>query len=269
MERPSRPPTTSGHESGPPHENVSEKQDADTPAKIPETQWQWLKKLQEEHDTPISDENRRRLEQELTADTCKIYIHHLKQKYEEKGGGRFVNAIKPVVEGLKAYTDGLNTLTKFSPGISITWSVIQLILECAGHSHKILGHIAKLISSRTHTLSLFIEYSKDFIGYPRLDEVLVSMYMAYLDTCIRAANFLEKSASANLFRGFFWGGKQSRDMEKVMCDLMECFKIVKKEVYYVKQQRDHTIRRDIQIMAAFQGPSKWYMMQEQRGWPDA
>lgn len=41
-----------------------------------------LKKLQEEHDTPISDENRRRLEQELTADTCKIYINHLKVSFE-------------------------------------------------------------------------------------------------------------------------------------------------------------------------------------------
>lgn len=82
MERSSRSPTTSGHETGLPHEDVSEKQDADSPAKIPETQWQWLKKLQEEHDTPISDENRRRLEQELTADTCKIYINHLKVSFE-------------------------------------------------------------------------------------------------------------------------------------------------------------------------------------------
>ncbi|UKZ71295.1 uncharacterized protein TrAtP1_012255 [Trichoderma atroviride] len=283
MERPSRSPTTSEHETKPPHENVSEKQDADSPAKIPETQWQWLNKLQEEHDTPISDENRRRLEQELTADTCKIYINHLKEKYEKERGSKFMNAIKPVVEGLKAYTDGLNTLTKNALGLSITWGVIQLILECAGHSYKILGHIAKLIGTRTHTLSLFIEYSKDFIGYPRLDKALVSMYMAYLDTCIRAANFLEKSASANFFRGFFWGGKKSRGMEKVMDDLMECFKIVKREVSYAKHQRgharrqedharhqrNHAIRCEIQTMAAFQGPSKWYMMQEHKGWPDA
>lgn len=67
--------------------------------------------------------------------------------------------------------------------------------KCAGHSHKILKHIARLIGCRTHSLSLFIEYAKDFIGYPRLDKALISMYMAYLDTCIRAANFLERSAS--------------------------------------------------------------------------
>ncbi|EHK47610.1 hypothetical protein TRIATDRAFT_93094 [Trichoderma atroviride IMI 206040] len=179
-----------------------------------------------------------------------------------------MNAIKPVVEGLKAYTDGLNTLTKNALGLSITWGVIQLILECAGHSYKILGHIAKLIGTRTHTLSLFIEYSKDFIRYPRLDKALVT----------------------NFFRGFFWGGKKSRDMEKVMDDLMECFKIVKREVSYAKHQRgharrqedhsrrqedharhqrNHAIRCEIQTMAAFQGPSKWYMMQEHKGWPDA
>ncbi|KAM0515852.1 hypothetical protein ACHAPE_005931 [Trichoderma viride] len=192
-----------------------------------------VKKLQEKNT---------RLEKELTADTCKIYINHLKEKYEKKGGSKFMNVIKPVVEGLKAYTDGLNTLTKNSLGLSITWSVIQLILKCAGHSHKILGHIAKLIGSRTHTLSLFIEYAKGFIGYARLDEALVSMYMAYLDTCIRAANFLEKSASANFFRGFFWGGKKSRDMEKVMGDLTERFEIVKREFGYAKHQRDHAIR---------------------------
>jgi predicted glycoside hydrolase/deacetylase ChbG (UPF0249 family) len=217
MERPSRSSTTSGQETRLLRENVSEEQDADSPATIPTSQWQWLKKLQEEHGTPISDANRQRLEKELTADTCKIYINHLKEKYEKKGGSKSMNAIKPVVEGLKAYTDGLNTLTKNSLGLSITWGVIQLILEisfelsrlplwsvstwltlpkCAGHSHKILGHIAKLIGSRTHTLSLFIKYAKDFIGYARLDEALVSMHMAYLDTCIRAANFLEKSTSS-------------------------------------------------------------------------
>lgn len=49
----------------PPLENVPGKQDADARQKNAE-QWQWLRKLQEEHDTPISDENRRRLEVELT-----------------------------------------------------------------------------------------------------------------------------------------------------------------------------------------------------------
>lgn len=131
MERPSRSSTTPGHETRLPRENVSEKQDADSPARIPKTQWQWLKKLQEEHGTPISDENRQRLEQELTADTCKIYINHLKEKHEKKGGSKFMNAIKPVVEGLKAYTDGLNTLTKNSLELSITWGVIQLTLEAS------------------------------------------------------------------------------------------------------------------------------------------
>jgi uncharacterized protein with NAD-binding domain and iron-sulfur cluster len=129
MERPSRSPTTSGPETELPLESVSEKQDADASDKDLMLQWQWLKKLQEEHDTPISDENRRRLEKELTADTCKTYINELKEKYEKKPGSKFMNAIKPVVEGLKAYTDGLNTLIKNGPGLSIAWGVIQLILE--------------------------------------------------------------------------------------------------------------------------------------------
>ncbi|PON24723.1 hypothetical protein TGAM01_v206231 [Trichoderma gamsii] len=233
MERPSRSSTTSVHETRLPRENVSGEQDANSPATIPTSQWEWLKKLQEEHGTPISDQNRQRLEKELTADTCKIYINYLKEKYEKKGTSKFMNAIKPVVEGLKAYTDGLNTLTKNSLGLSITWGVIQ--------------------------------YGR----YPRLDEALISMYMAYLDTCIRAANFLERSASANFFRGFFWGGKKSRDMEKVMDDLTECFKIVKREVSYAKHQRDHALRCDIQTIVAFQGPSNWYMTQEHNGWPFA
>lgn len=129
MERLSRSSTTSGHETRLPRENVSEEQDANSPATILTSQWQWLKKLQEEHGTPISDANRQRLEKELTADTCKIYINHLKEKYAKKGESKFMNAIKPVVEGLKAYTDGLNTLTKNSLGLSITWGVIQLMLE--------------------------------------------------------------------------------------------------------------------------------------------
>lgn len=54
-----------------------------------------------------------------------------------------------------------------------------------------------------------------------------------------------------------------------MDDLTECFKIVKREVCYAKHQRGHTIRCDIQTMAAFQGLSKWYMMQEHKGWPKA
>ncbi|KAM0470497.1 hypothetical protein ACHAPX_009863, partial [Trichoderma viride] len=204
MERPSRSSTTSGQETRLLRENVSEEQDADSPATIPTSQWQRLKKLQEEHGTPISDANRQRLEKELTADTCKIYINHLKEKYEKKGGSKSMNAIKPVVEGLKAYTDGLNTLTKNSLGLSITWG-------CAGHSHKILGHIAKLIGS------------------------------------------------PNFFRGFFWGGKKSRDMEKVMGDLTERFKTVKREVGYAKHQRDHAIRCDIQTITAFQGRrTKYY-----------
>lgn len=197
-------------------ENVSENQDADGPTKSLETKWQWLESLQETHDTPISDKDRRRLEQELTADTCKIYINELKAKYEKKGGSKFMNAFEPVVEGLKAYTDGLNTLTKNSAGLSIAWGVIQLVLEvsfelsrlpygrlstwlnlpkCARHSHKVLGHIARLIGSHTHSLSLYVEYARDFIGYPRLDEALVSMHMTYLDTCIRSANFLKKAPS--------------------------------------------------------------------------
>lgn len=72
-----------------------------------------------------------------------------------------------------------------------TWLTL---LKCAGHSHKILGRIVKLIGSYTHKLSRYLEYAKEFIGYPRLDEALISMYMAYLDTCIRAANFLDKNA---------------------------------------------------------------------------
>lgn len=54
-----------------------------------------------------------------------------------------------------------------------------------------------------------------------------------------------------------------------MEDLKQCFKIVKKEVSYAKHQRDHAMHRDIQAMAAIQGPSKWYMMQEHKGWPEA
>lgn len=54
-----------------------------------------------------------------------------------------------------------------------------------------------------------------------------------------------------------------------MGDLKECFKIVKKEVSYAKHQRDHAMRRDIQAMVTFQGPSKWYTMQEHKGWSDA
>lgn len=120
MERPSHSPTTLRNGTGLPRENVSEDQDLDCPVEIPKTQWQWIEMLQEKRDTPISDEDRRRLEQELTADTCKNYIHHLKEKYEKKSGSKFINIFEPVVEGLKSYTDGLNTLTENSVGLSTT-----------------------------------------------------------------------------------------------------------------------------------------------------
>ncbi|UKZ95625.1 uncharacterized protein TrAFT101_010451 [Trichoderma asperellum] len=269
MEGPSRSSATLRSEAGPTRETFSGDQDPGFSAEIPDTQWQWIELLLETRDTPISDEDRRRLELELTADTCKNYIDILETKYGKKGGNKFIKAFEPVIEGLKAYTDGLNTLTKNSAGLSITWGVIQLLLECAMHSYKILGHITKLLESYTYSLKLYMEYAKDFIGHPRLDEALISMYMTYLDTCIRSANFLKKCPSVNFFRGLFWGGKDSRDVEKVMEDLKQCFKIVKKEVSYAKHQRDHAMHRDIQAMAAIQGPSKWYMMQEHKGWPEA
>ncbi|PTB36570.1 hypothetical protein M441DRAFT_150641 [Trichoderma asperellum CBS 433.97] len=247
MEGPSRSSATLRSEAGPTRETFSGDQDPGFSAEIPDTQWQWIELLLETRDTPISDEDRRRLELELTADTCKNYIDILETKYGKKGGNKFIKAFEPVIEGLKAYTDGLNTLTKNSAGLSITWGVIQLLLECAMHSYKILGHITKLLESYTYSLKLYMEYAKDFIGHPRLDEALI----------------------INFFRGLFWGGKDSRDMEKVMEDLKQCFKIVKKEVSYAKHQRDHAMHRDIQAMAAIQGPSKWYMMQEHKGWPEA
>ncbi|KAL9469175.1 hypothetical protein ACSS6W_010869 [Trichoderma asperelloides] len=219
MEGPSRSSATLRSEAGPTRETFSGDQDPGFSAEIPETQWQWIELLLETRNTPISDEDRRRLELELTADTCKNYIDTLKTKYGKKGGNKFIKAFEPVIEGLKAYTDGLNTLTKNSAGLSITWGVIQLLLECAMHSYKILGHITKLLENYTHSLKLYMEYAKDFIGHPRLDEALISMYMTYLDTCIRSANFLKKCPFVNFFRGLFWGGKDSRDVEKFMEDL--------------------------------------------------
>lgn len=216
MEGPSRSSATLRSEAGPTRETFSGDQDPGFSAEIPDTQWQWIELLLETRDTPISDEDRRRLELELTADTCKNYIDILETKYGKKGGNKFIKAFEPVIEGLKAYTDGLNTLTKNSAGLSITWGVIQLLLEvsfelspflywrfstwltfpkCAMHSYKILGHITKLLESYTYSLKLYMEYAKDFIGHPRLDEALISMYMTYLDTCIRSANFLKKCPS--------------------------------------------------------------------------
>lgn len=61
----------------------------------------------------------------------------------------------------------------------------------------------------------------------------------------------------------------ARDMDTAMDDLDERFEIVKIEVGYAKHQRDRTLRCDIQMMASFQGPSKWYMKQEHEGWPAA
>jgi hypothetical protein len=185
-----------------------------------EETWKDLLKRAKGIDT-LSDYDRRRLEEDLDSNTCEACIKDLKKKYEGRRDSKFLKAIEPAVKGLKAFSDGVNTLSKHPTGLSIAWGITQLVLEVsfvhiasltflrltflksAEHSYTILTQIASLIERFAKHLPRYKDYAKMLSEYPRLYKAMAEIYVAYLEMCLHSIAYLKRSP---------WGMVTSRHM---------------------------------------------------------
>ncbi|KKP05345.1 hypothetical protein THAR02_02534 [Trichoderma harzianum] len=77
----------------------------------------------------LTKEKSGRLSDLLKYKSCKDDILKLYKAYEERADTKFLTAMKPVVEGLLAFSPGITSLAKANKLLSLVWGSIQIFLE--------------------------------------------------------------------------------------------------------------------------------------------
>ncbi|KAM6484459.1 hypothetical protein HDV62DRAFT_298729 [Trichoderma sp. SZMC 28011] len=80
-------------------------------------------------DNGLKKEKSQSLYSLLKYDSCKDGILKLYKAYDERADTKFLTAIKPVVEGLLAFSPGITSLAKANKLLPLVWGSIQIFLE--------------------------------------------------------------------------------------------------------------------------------------------
>ncbi|KAK0759735.1 hypothetical protein N5P37_007923, partial [Trichoderma harzianum] len=142
----------------------------------------------------LKKEKSGRLSDLLKYKSCKDDILKLYKAYEERADTKFLTAMKPVVEGLLAFSPGITSLAKANKLLPLVWGSIQIFLESAKSIYSVSSSIQALLDSLETMLPRLKEYVNLYPDNERLRKISCDVYVVYVDACIQTALYLERRA---------------------------------------------------------------------------
>ncbi|KAL6786862.1 beta-lactamase/transpeptidase-like protein [Trichoderma sp. SZMC 28012] len=126
----------------------------------------------------------------------------------ERADTKFLTAIKPVVEGLLAFSPGITSLAKANKLLPLVWGSIQIFLEVSIIPialTRVTAIFADSFVERKKYLHLetmlprLQEYVDLYPDNKRLRKISCDICAVYVDACIQTVFYLERRALKNLF----------------------------------------------------------------------
>ncbi|KAL7947296.1 beta-lactamase/transpeptidase-like protein [Trichoderma barbatum] len=142
----------------------------------------------------LTKKNPSNLREDLPYDNCEKKIRGFLKEYEEKADAKFLTTIKPVVEGLLAFSQGISNLTKADKVLPVVWGSTQILLESVKSTYDVSSNIKTLLEGLAVMVPRSKEYLTLFPGNERLRDTFRDMCAIYVEACIRTALYLERRA---------------------------------------------------------------------------
>lgn len=97
----------------------------------------------------LQTKDQKRLRDILNYDTFQESLNGLLVKHKSKQPVRFLEAIKPAIEGLSTFSHALNSINQVNPFTSLGWGVAQLLLEVGTCHIFVHSYFAETFAERT------------------------------------------------------------------------------------------------------------------------
>ncbi|KAL7913410.1 beta-lactamase/transpeptidase-like protein [Trichoderma velutinum] len=143
-------------------------------------------------------------------------LEERKRKYEKKADTKFLATIKPVVERLLAFSQGVSSLTKANKVLPLVWGSTQIFLESAKNTYNFSSNIQALLHGLETTLPRLNDYVALYPGNVRLRRIVHDVCAVYVEACILTVLYLRRRAWKNLLRGVYLACHDGRHFADAM-----------------------------------------------------